>query len=82
MCEGGCIENYGKHLDEVQKVLVRDKNTLPIRKFTFNYCQNAIDEDIRRGFDVIVIDGFEQQRLSAKAEHEPLDIDELDYLTA
>lgn len=46
-CDGGCSE----HVGEVSRVEVMWQGK-PIR---FNYCETAIAEDIRRGFEVAII---------------------------
>jgi hypothetical protein len=51
-CEGNCTEDNGLHKGDVRTVIVTDKN----RSFKFNYCEEAIEEDRRRGFTVTVID--------------------------
>lgn len=53
-CEGSCIENYGSHKGDVKEVLVSSEQWQPM---TFFYCENAIDEDIKRGFTVIIKKG-------------------------
>lgn len=48
-CEGNCIETHGEHSGEATGVIISGNGWKPTK---FNYCQNAIDEDIRRGFIV------------------------------
>ena len=77
-CEGSCETHQG----EAKKVLVKDKFGTTPRYWRFFYCETAIEEDKRRGFEVKIIDPDEQARLSRKSEWEPLDKDELEYLNA
>ncbi len=48
-CEGNCIETHGEHKGEVSHVVVY---SIDWKETKFNYCQNAVDEDTRRGFTV------------------------------
>jgi len=48
-CEGNCVETHGSHRGKVKEVIISGNNW---QKMTFFYCQNAIEEDIKRGFNV------------------------------
>ena len=48
-CEGNCLATHGEHSREVEKVLVSGMGTVEME---FYYCQNAIQEDEKRGFTV------------------------------
>jgi hypothetical protein len=48
-CEGNCIEDFGEHKGTVKEVIV---SGITFKPMTFNYCENAIEEDTRRGFTV------------------------------
>jgi len=47
-CEGSCE----KHVGEVIKVLVHGHNIPEDKPYPFDYCEEAIAEDKRRGFTV------------------------------
>ena len=48
-CEGNCLETHGTHKGEVIAVILSGQGWKDTK---FNYCQNAIEEDERRGFSV------------------------------
>lgn len=48
-CEGNCLETHSEHKGEVVAVIISGNGW---QKTKFNYCQNAIEEDERRGFFV------------------------------
>ena len=48
-CEGNCLQTHGEHKGEVKPVVVY---SIEWEETKFNYCENAIYEDIRRGFTV------------------------------
>lgn len=48
-CEGNCLEHHGEHKGIVSPVVVYGQAIKPTK---FNYCENAIKEDLRRGFVV------------------------------
>ena len=81
-CEGNCIETHGEHLGEVNHIMVKGKEFFNGKPFTFDYCQNAIQEDERRGFEVTIIDENEQNRLIQESFHRPLDKEEIEYANA
>jgi hypothetical protein len=56
-CQGNCMETHGSHSGEVYEVIVSGYSWKPT---TFLYCQTAIDEDKRRGFDVFIKPNSEQ----------------------
>lgn len=47
ICEGNCIETHGEHRGEVKQVFIIGWTKEPC---IFCYCQNAVEEDERRGF--------------------------------
>lgn len=52
VCEGNCLETHGAHKGEVIPVICR----MAGHSYRFNYCEQAIEEDTLRGFDVIPVD--------------------------
>ena len=48
-CEGNCMETHGGHKGDVLSVVVSGNG---LKDYTFIYCENAINEDISRGFFV------------------------------
>lgn len=48
-CDGNCVQTHGEHKMEVKHVIVYNHEW---KETKFNYCQNAVDEDRRRGFTV------------------------------
>ncbi len=53
-CEGDCIHTHGEHAGEVVPVIVKGYG-MPW-DIHFNYCANAIAEDLYRGFTVDIVD--------------------------
>lgn len=53
ICQGNCIATHKEHKGLVQQVRVHGFGSESIN---FNYCQNAIEEDGRRGFSIEIID--------------------------
>jgi hypothetical protein len=49
-CDGNCMETHGAHVGVVQRVLVMRAGFPEMR---FSYCENAIQEDERRGYFVV-----------------------------
>lgn len=52
-CEGNCLTTHGQHKGVVKPVTVYGNTWHPM---TFNYCDNAIEEDNNRGFSVVEYD--------------------------
>ena len=78
-CEGNCLETHGEHFGEVERVMIKGFLSSSL---TFNYCQNAIQEDKNRGFEVVTIDEIEQNRLIQESFYRPLDKEEIEYANA
>jgi len=55
-CEGNCIKTHGTHHVEVFSVKVSGNGC---QQMPFNYCKNAIREDVRRGFLVEILEKIE-----------------------
>lgn len=53
-CQGDCLNTHDHHRGIVQKVEVSGIGLWPPLKFY--YCENAIEEDICRGFEVTKLD--------------------------
>ena len=56
-CEGNC-EAYDGHAGEIKRVAVKRFES----EWKFNYCENAIKEDERRGFEVVILPIIEEPK--------------------
>lgn len=59
-CDGDCLNNKDRiHSGEVLPVIVSGQGITPMR---FNYCENAIKEDIERGFKVELVSDINNRK--------------------